>query len=283
MRITNHVTYSIITGASQGIGKALAQQAAATGHNLILLSLPDENLSETGREISDRYGMEVHCHETNLTEEGAIEDFFNWCRHSGFEIDMLINNAGIGLQGEFIESNREDTQTMLKLNMDVVSSMTRNALPFLRKQPQSYILNVGSIISYMSVPYKALYAATKNFVLTFSNALRYELKDTSISVSCVCPGPTLTTQKRAEQVRQLGWKANILVKTPEEVAIAALKGLKKGKRTIIPGIANKFMVGLGKYLPTTIQLMIASSIFADSEFNEDKVNSEESPVSLEVK
>ncbi len=277
------MTYSIITGASQGIGKALAHQAAAAGHNLILLSLPDENLSESGKEISDRYGIEVHCHETNLTEDGTIEDFFNWCRHSGFEIDMLINNAGIGLQGEFMDSSEEDTRTMIKLNMEVVSSMTRNTLPFLRKHPRSYILNVGSIISYMSVPYKALYAATKSFVLTFSNALRYELKDTPISVSCVCPGPTLTTQKRTEQVRQLGWKANVLVKTPEEVAKAALKGLKKGKRTIIPGVANKFMVGLGKYLPTGIQLMIASSIFADSEFNKTEIDSDESPVSLEVK
>lgn len=277
------MTYSIITGASQGIGKALAQQAAAAGHNLILLSLPDENLSESGTEISDRYGVDVHCHETNLTEDGAIEDFFNWCHHSGFEIDMLINNAGIGLQGEFIDSNEEDTQTMMKLNMEVVSSMTRNALPYLRQHSRSYILNVGSIISYMSVPYKALYAATKSFVLTFSNALRYELKDTPISVSCVCPGPTLTTQKRTEQVRQLGWKANILVKTPEEVAQEALKGLKKGKRTIIPGITNKFMVGLGKYLPMGIQLMIASSIFANSEFNENGVDSEdESTVSLEM-
>lgn len=277
------MSYSIITGASQGIGKALAEEAAAAGHNLILLSLPDENLSESGKMISDRYGVEVHCHETNLTEDGSIEDFFNWCRHSGFDIDMLINNAGIGLQGEFTDSRQKDTQTMMKLNMEVVTSMTWHALPYLRKHSRSYILNVGSIISYMSVPYKALYAATKNFVLTFSNALRYELKDTPISVSCVCPGPTLTTEKRTEQVRQLGWKADILVKSPEEVAQAALKGLKKGKRIIIPGIANKFMVGLGKYLPTGIQLMIANSIFANSEFNQNKVNSEgESTVSMKV-
>ncbi len=275
--------HAIITGASKGIGKALAEKAAAEGRNLILISLPDENLSEVGDEIANRYEVDLHCHEADLTEEGAIDDFFNWVHHGGFDIDMLINNAGRGNREEFINSDGMTNRSMMRLNMDVVTSMSRNTLPYLHKQHESYILNVGSIISYMSVPYKALYAATKSFVLTFSNALYYELKDTSIKVSCVCPGPTMTNKISKEQVREHGWKARMLVKTPEEVAEAAFDGLKKGKRSIVPGITNKFMVGLGKYLPTDLQLKIANAIFANSELNGKKEESEkESPIQLEA-
>lgn len=258
--------YTVITGASRGIGKALAAQCAKKGRNLILISLPGEGLAQVAQTLSHTYNIDAEYYETDLTGNGAVGEFYDWCTKEQFEVDMLINNAGLGSQGKFEMSSPGTFQEMMQLNMNAVVSMSWGALPFLRKREQSYILNVGSIGSFTPVPYKTIYSATKHFVLAFSDALYYELKDTPIFVGCLCPGPTITNEQHREKVEELGLKAKFLAKSADEVAKEAVEGILNGKRIIIPGIGNKVVTLLGRYLPTKWRLRLAGGTFEESSF-----------------
>lgn len=262
--------YSIITGASKGIGKALAIECAKKGRNLILISLSNENLPDFSCELSKTYNIKTEYYETDLTAKGSVNDFFNWCREKELQIDMLINNAGLGSQGAFEQSSPERFQGIMQLNMDALVTMCWGAIPFLKKQEKSYILNVGSIGAFSPVPYKSIYSATKHFVLAFSDGLHYELKDSSILVSCLCPGPTLTSSVHAAKVKEQGIKARILTKKADEVASYAIENLLDGKRIIIPGIGNRVIAGLSRLLPVNLRLKLAGSAFTNSSYHHHK-------------
>lgn len=259
--------YSIITGASKGIGKALATECAKRGRNLILISLPNENLAKLSCKLEKNYNIEIEYYETDLTCNGAIDDFFDWCLKKDLQINMLINNAGLGSQGSFEMSSPKKFQSIMQLNMDAVVSMCWGALPFLKKQNKSYILNVGSIGAFTPVPYKSIYSATKHFVLAFSDALHYELKESSIFVSCLCPGPTLTSSVHAAKVKEQGLKARLLTKKADEVAEYAIENLLKGERIIIPGFGNRLIAGLSRLLPVNLRLKLAGSAFTNSSYH----------------
>lgn len=259
--------YSIITGASKGIGRALAVECAEKGRNLILVSLPGEGLSRFSAELSDSYDICTRYYETDLTAKGSIEEFYRWCSEENLQIDMLINNAGLGSQGSFELSTPAKFQNMMDLNMNVLVSMCWGAMPFLKKNDKSYILNVGSIGSFTPVPYKTIYSASKHFVLAFSDALYYELKNSPVFVACLCPGPTLTSSLHEAKIKEQGLPAELLTKKADEVAEYALKGLLKGKRIIIPGIGNKFIALLGRLLPVRWRLKLAGAAFSNSEFH----------------
>lgn len=262
--------YSIITGASKGIGKALAIECAKKGRNLILISLSDEKLPDFSCELSQTYNIETEYYETDLTAKESIHDFFDWCRENNLQIDMLINNAGLGSQGAFEQSSPEKFQGIMQLNMDAVVTMCWGAIPFLKQQDTSYILNVGSIGAFSPVPYKSIYSATKHFVLAFSDALHYELKDSSILVSCLCPGPTLTSSVHAAKVKEQGLKARLLTKKADEVAEHAIEKLLKGERIIIPGFGNRVIAGLSRLLPIKLRLKLAGAAFTNSSYHHHK-------------
>lgn len=259
--------YTIVTGASRGIGKALALECARKKRNLILVSLSGEGLEEYGKFLSGGYEVDVETYETDLISYGAVKNFFDWCRTEDFAIDMLINNAGIGSQGSFEFSSPGEFRPMIKLNTESLVTMCWNAIPFLKEHQQSYILNVGSVSSFMAVPYKAVYAATKNFVLSFSNSLYYELADSGISVSCLCPGPTLTSGEQIGKIREQGFKAKIMISQTQHVARRAIDGLLDQKRIITPGWGNKLFTYLARILPVRLKLALAGLTFSDSAFN----------------
>lgn len=261
------MAYSIITGASKGIGKALALECARKERNLILVSLPKEGLEKYGSFLADTYGVDVEVYETDLTAHGAVNELFDWCRTKDLNVDMLINNAGVGSQGSFEFSSPNEFQTMIKLNTESLVSMCWNAIPFLKEHEQSYILNVGSISSFTAVPYKAVYAATKSFILSFSNSLCYELSDSGISVSCLCPGPTITSEEQIGKVREQGFKAKAIMSRTHRVARRAIDGLLNHKRVIVPGWGNIFFTYLARFLPVKLKLALAGSTFSDSSFN----------------
>lgn len=264
------MTHSIITGASRGIGKALAMECAYRRRNLVLISLPDEQLRDYGDFLAGKYKVRVLIYETDLTCPGAANRFFEWCLDKKLNIDMLINNAGLGSQGRFEAASPCEIKSLMKLNMESMVSMCWNAIPFLKKNKRSYILNVGSISSFTAVPYKAVYAASKSFVLSFSNSLNYELSGSGIFVSCLCPGPTLTSQKQVDKVREQGLKARILISRTQEVAREAIKGMLKQKRVIVPGWGNKLFRVLAKFIPVKVKLMLGGMAFSNSSFNHHK-------------
>jgi uncharacterized protein len=253
-------TYTLITGASAGIGQAMALECAQRGHNLILVALQESGLSQTAQRICDVYGVDVKTIELNLTAPDAIQNLYDWCHEQNYPINVLINNAGIGNYSYFQESSLEDYLSMIELNVNAVVQLTHLFIPKLREHECAYVLNVGSFAALMPLPYKSVYAATKSFVLTFSRSLQMELEPYNIFVSCLCPGPTSTKSmnKRNKHVKASN---GFLTKTPEEVAQRAITGLFNKEGLIIPGWKNRFLIRLGRILPFSVKSYILKRIF----------------------
>lgn len=260
--------YAIITGASKGIGRALAEECARLGRNLVLVSLPNENLRNLASQLSLKYEVRVIYKELNLNDANAIDELYHWCEDRDLAIDMMINNAGLGMQQAFNSTSFVQNQQLMRLNMEATVLLCSRFLPILRAQRKAYILNMGSIASFMHIPYKSVYAASKNFVVAFSNALGHELKQDNITVTCLCPGPTITNDKVAARVDEQGLKARMITFTAEEVARKGIKGLFAGKRVIIPGAINKLLVTLSWILPRPWSLKLCSKVFAKSQIDE---------------
>lgn len=256
----NDRTYTLITGASAGIGKAMAEACARRGQNLVLVALHNSGLVETGFQLQHTYDVDVKVLELNLSVPASLQYLYDWCLEQGLKINVLINNAGVGNYSSFQKGTLNDYQNMIQLNTGAVVALTRLFIPRLRENRESYILNVGSFAAMMPLPYKSVYSATKSFVLTFSRALQMELKPFKVYVSCLCPGPTSTKtmNKRNHKIKN---GADFLSKTPEEVAERAIKGLFKKEGLIIPGWKNRLLISIGKLLPFSLKSYLLKKIF----------------------
>ncbi|NCB09751.1 MAG: SDR family NAD(P)-dependent oxidoreductase, partial [Bacteroidia bacterium] len=182
----NNKKYTLITGASAGLGMELAKVCAGMGKNLILTSLPGGELASFGQKLSLEYGISVQTFETNLTHAGSVEELVKKVRL--YHIDILINNAGIGGTKKFLEASPDYIDQIVLLNMRVLVLLTRLLLPVLKQQEEAYILNIASMASFGPMPYKTVYPASKAFVYSFSRGLGAELKGTGVHVSVAHPG-----------------------------------------------------------------------------------------------
>lgn len=253
--------YTLITGASLGIGKAFAMACAAKGMNLILVALPDNLLDKVKAEILSLYNVKVHLFNVDLTEVNAIPKLFSFCKESRFSIQMLINNAGIGTGGRFEKIDLEKQLQIINLNNNVLVRMCHYFLPLLKKQKCAYILNMSSMEANLPLPYKAVYTGSKNFVYAFSLALREELKSGPVKVSVVCPGPVLTNPEGLRRMEAHGSRAKLVVLMPDEVAKIALEALSNGKTIVIPGKFNWLLVKISRMLPTALKMRLLERLF----------------------
>jgi short-subunit dehydrogenase len=231
--------YTLITGGSAGIGKALAEECAKRGCNLILISLPGEQLVDFSNSLMKAYPIDVKYFEIDLTDIGAPQKVYEWCNQEGFQVNRLINNAGVGYTGLLEISDISLIKKIIDLNISAVTILTRLFIPVLKKYPPAYILNIGSMGSFLPVPYKGVYAASKSFVYSFSMALREELRGTKVRVTILCPGPVPTNEEIKKRIASEKIFTKIALLNPNKVAQRALKGNKRGKSIIIPGIINK--------------------------------------------
>lgn len=256
------MSYALITGASKGIGKAIAQQLAARKCNLLLVARSAEMLEQVAKELTEKYGVKTAQLAIDLSEENAAQKLFNWCTENNYPVNILVNNAGYGLSGAFDKYTLSENQNMLQLNMLVPAALTQLFLPHLLVQPQAYILNVASSAAYQSVPGLSLYAATKAFVLNFSRGLHQELKNKTVSVTCVSPGATDTDFVVRAQLGPKGLKAaNQVNMTPEAVAKIAVKALFAKKPEVITGTVNKLGAFLSWLLPKGLVERIAMRVY----------------------
>jgi short-subunit dehydrogenase len=252
--------FTLITGACKGIGKALANECASRGMNVLLVS----NDSDCLKSVCDELRLkQVTCHylDLDLTGDDAPLEVSQWIAQNNFKVNMLINNVGIGKGGMFGSMNMSDMQYMMKLNNKVLVELTYCLLPGLRQHPRSFILNLSSLEARLPLPYKAVYTATKNFVYAFSLAIAEELKFSNVSVSVLCPGPVLTNAEGFSRMNAHGARSKILVMYPEPVARIALDGLLKGKRVIVPGFLNAVFFKLGSWLPVNIKMNLLERLF----------------------
>jgi short-subunit dehydrogenase len=254
--------YALVTGASRGIGRAISLQLAKRGYDLLLVARSEDQLTALALEISAKYQHQAHVLALDLAAPGAAETVAAWATQQTDQLAVLVNNAGYGLWGRFEQLGLAEQQNMMQLNMHLPVALTHALLPALHQVPKAFILNVSSTAAYQAVPSLSVYAASKAFLLSFSRGLRYELKTSNISVTCLSPGATTTGfTDRAGMGAELQATANKVSMTPEAVAEAAVAGLLAGEAELIPGVLNKVSAGLTSIVPKGIVEKIAAGIY----------------------
>jgi hypothetical protein len=252
--------YTLITGASQGMGKQMAVECAMRGRNVLLVSLPNENLENIADNIAKEYNIETDYFECDLTLIESAENIYNWTKNNNYAVDFLINNAGFGGAGPFEDYSYEYVNRMLDLNIRATTNLTHYYIPELKKNAPSYILNSASMIANFPCPYKTIYAATKVYVKSFTRALREELKPYNISVSVLQPGATPTNKVVRNQIASGGFFFKISVTNVEQVAKKAINRTLKGQAVIVPGFKNRLSLRAIKLLPMSlVQYIVARS------------------------
>lgn len=244
--------YVLITGASQGLGRAFAEEFAKRGADLILVSLPCQNLTRTAHDIARRYDVRTQVYEADLTAERSPETMFQWIQDRGFPVSVLINNAGVGYNGRFDDSTLRENEACILLNNLATVQITRLLLPELRRHDQAHILNVSSLAAFFPMPFMPVYAPSKAFILNFSLALRQEMRDSSVQVSALCPNGIRTNEACRAKIEKSGLAGKLTCKDPDEVAAVAVKQMLEGRDVIVPGALNKVLVAAGKYVPRSL-------------------------------
>ncbi len=245
---------TVITGSSQGLGKAFANTCAKLGRDLVLVSLPNEGLQETARQLTDKYGVKVICFETDLTKTENISRLVQDL--SQYEINMLINNAGTGGTKRFLDASMEYIENMIFLNMRCLVILTHQIMPLFKKKEQNYILNIGSLAAFSPMPYKTIYPASKSFISSFSRGLYAELKGTNIHVAVACPGGLATNLDVATRIGNHKGLLKKSILTADEAADWCIKKLLKKKHMIIPGRLNQFSSFLQRTIPVRLQMKL---------------------------
>lgn len=256
------MAYALITGASRGIGLAIATELAQKKFDLLLVARSETLLRETARQLASEYGIKTDYLAADLAAPGAAQNVVSWCQQKGYAIQMLVNNAGYGLSGPFEKHPLAEHTDMMAVNMTVLVELTYLFLPALRQQPKAYILNIGSSAAYQAVPGLSLYSASKAFVLQFSRGLHQELKRSSVSVTCVCPGSTDTNFVDRAQIGEKGRKAAQKVNmTPQAVARQAVEATLAGQTEVVTGFLNKAGKFMAWLLPKGLVEKTAGSIY----------------------
>jgi short-subunit dehydrogenase len=257
----NRNFFTLITGASQGIGKALALECAERGMNLFLVALPDHNLNDIEKLIRGKYPVDIITLGIDLTEPDAPRKIFEFSLENFIRVNFLINNAGFGTSGLFDKSDMNVNFRMISLNVQANVALTRLFIADLKKNAPSHILNVSSMEATLPLPYKSVYTGTKTFIYSFSLALNEELRGTGIQVSVVCPGPVLTNEDGFKRIQSHGARAKLLVKFPDFIAKRTIPAVLKGKVEIVPGVLPWTLVKLGKGFPTLLKMKLLEKIF----------------------
>ncbi len=254
---------ALITGASRGIGRELALALAQRGYDLLLVARSADQLQAVAQEAQALHQRQAAVLALDLTHPEAAATVASWAAHHAPEgLAVLVNNAGYGLWGRFEQLNLEEQLNMLQLNLNLPVQLTYALLPLLRRAAHGYVLNVASTAAYQAVPSLTLYAASKAFLLSFSRGLRYELKGSGVSVTCLSPGATTTDfGNRAGMGTELQAVANKVSMTAAQVAAAGLKALFAGRAEVIPGVLNKVTAGLTSVVPKPIVEKIAAGIY----------------------
>ncbi|NYV27324.1 SDR family oxidoreductase [Streptobacillus felis] len=247
--------YVLITGASSGIGQELAKKYAEKGNNLILVARRINILEQFKNNYPD---IDIHILQKDLSNVESSNEIYKYTEENNLFVVTLINNAGVGLFGNFIETDLEREISMINLNIVSLVSLTKLYLKNMKNKNEGQILNVSSVASFMPGPKMSVYYATKAFVTSFSNALYHELKDSNIKVSILAPGATSTGFVKSSNLENSKLFDNMRVQTPELVADYTMRNM--GKRLIIPGILNRLSVFSTRFTPTKLLMYFVEKI-----------------------
>jgi short-subunit dehydrogenase len=255
------VSHAVVTGASQGIGRAIAKELASRNHNLILNSLPGQGLSDFCGELENEYKIRAYCADMDLTAENGPENLFNFVQENRLRVDILVNNAGTGFEGPVEGYTKKQVDNMIMLNVRAVTMLTVLFTGELKTHKKAHILNVGSFGGYLPTAYKSIYLATKSYVYYFTRALESEFKGTSVMTCIAVPSAVRTNVNTCDRIERNGWFSQKSALDPEEVAAQVVKGMLRGKKVILPGKLSCLFFGLALFVPEGIILWITRRIF----------------------
>lgn len=251
--------FTLITGASKGIGKAMAHECASRGMNLYLVARSENLLQMLAQELSSK--VEVKFLSTDLFSPDAPQRIFEFATQHQMNINMLVNNAGMGFYGVFHETDLQNHIRVMQLNMDACVRMAHEFLQRSDKKEKRYLLNVASTAAYQPVPNMTIYAATKAFMLFFSRGLRHELRKEKVNVTALCPGGTESDFFGPAQMEEVVKKNAQFMMKAEEVAKLGINGVLKNKSVVIPGFTNKAGALSAKLFPHDMVVPVAAKFF----------------------
>ena len=235
---------ALITGASSGIGLALAEVFASNQYSLILVARSEAKLQDLSQELSSEYGIQATVFSHDLTDKDAPQRLFDQVQQNNLSVDVLVNNAGYGDYGEFVSSDWEKLQGMILLNVLATTHLTRLFLPAMVSRGAGKILNVSSTAAFQPGPMMAVYFATKAYVLSFSEAIAAETENAGITVSTLCPGPTQSGfigKANMDKAALANNASESKLPTAAEVAEFGYDALQKGQVVAVHGLANQLL------------------------------------------
>ena len=251
---------ALITGASAGIGCEFARQLAGRARSMVLVARREDRLVELADELQREHpNLRIHIRKVDLANLADLQDLLQWLDREKLRVDLLINNAGLGDSGPFANSDPVRNSEMTLVNVTALTSLTRHLVPQMITKHRGGILNVSSSAGFLPIPGSAVYAATKAYVTSFSEALRAELRETGVSVCAVCPGPVVTEFQRV--ARRENAKAEVgpkfLVVPEEQVVRDALAALEADRPLAVPGFAMKILMLVARVTPMPVIRLVA--------------------------
>lgn len=254
---------ALITGASGGIGAELARLFAHDGWDLVLVARSREGLVEVGRELADKHGIRYHVVPADLTDSAAPQAIYDAVQALGVEVGALVNNAGFGLMGPFVDVGREPPTElgreleMLQVNVVALTHLSKLFLPGMVKRGRGYVMNVASTAAFQPGPLMAVYYASKAYVLSFSEALSVELAGTGVTATALCPGPTRTEFQAVANMENSRLFRAGHVMTAAQVAQAGYIAMRAGKSSIVTGAVNRVMAAGTRLVPRGLAARMA--------------------------
>ena len=253
---------AVVTGASSGIGAEIARGLARRGHAVTLTARREERLLELASELGDEHGVRAGVVSSDLASRNGREALAAELERLELEVDILVNNAGFGYHGDFVEADRERQVEMVALNCEAVVDLSGRYLPGMIDRSAGAVINIASLASFQPLPGNATYAASKAFVLSFSEAVHAELSGTGVTLTAVCPGPVRT--EFAERAGIGGAEERtpgILWMSAEDIAEEAIRAAEKGRRSVVPGVLNQAGSLVGRHSPRTLALPLTKRLW----------------------
>ena len=249
----------LITGASSGIGEALAYVYAEHQYNLILVARRIDNLEAIKKEILEKYKIKVVNVQLDLSKADSSNQLYKFVKAQELTVDVLINNAGFGLQESFTESDIVREEDMINLNILTLTKLTKLFISDMIDLESGHIINIASTAAYQPLPYFAIYGATKSYVLSFSEAIAYELRKSAIKLTVICPGATQSEFANTAEVSDI----SIFNRAPTSMQLAeyTFESMQKNRTVAVYGLMNRFLVFSQRFLPSRLIVAIAARFF----------------------
>ncbi len=255
--------YTLITGASAGIGKQIATECAKKGHNLLLVALPNADLDNLQKELQENYSSDIQSLPMDLTIHDGPKEIFSYTQQKKLKVNILINNAGVGFNGKFENYSPEVIDQMILLNIRATTLLTLFFLPEMKKMEKAHIVNISSFAAFTALPYKSVYAATKSYHLFLTQAINNELKNSNVRVMSVHPSG-VSSKRTMKHIQRSSILTRITALTPEKVAKVVVESMEKGRHRVIPGIFTQFYYLLGYLIPHGVFIRIVGRIFRNN-------------------